>query len=43
MGVHVGFGQHNQDAAVAGYDAQIHVDLIAASGSIALPTDASWT
>ncbi len=36
-GVHIGFGQHNQDAAIAGYDAQIHVDLIAAGGQILLP------
>ena len=37
MGVHVGFGQHNQDTAVTGYNAQIHVDLIAAGGVIVLP------
>lgn len=37
MGVHIGFGQHNQDPGNAGYDAQIHVDLIASGGLLALP------
>lgn len=36
-GVHIGFGQHNQDVEVAGYNAQIHVDLIASGGTIVLP------
>ena len=36
-GVHIGFGQHNQDVAIAGYKAQIHVDLIASGGNIILP------
>lgn len=36
-GVHIGFGQHNQDATVAGYDAQIHVDLIAKGGELLFP------
>ncbi len=36
-GVHIGFGQHNQDPSKAGYDAQIHVDLIASGGLLSLP------
>jgi hypothetical protein len=36
-GVHIGFGQHNQDSTIAGYKAQIHVDLIAAGGQVLVP------
>ena len=36
-GVHIGFGQHNQDATVAEYQAQVHVDLIGAGGRIVFP------
>lgn len=35
-GVHIGFGQHNQEDEVAGYMAQVHVDLIAAGGTVLL-------
>jgi len=33
-GVHLGFGQSNQDPAVVGYDCNIHLDLIASGGTI---------
>lgn len=33
-GVHLGFGQHNQDPGVVGYQCPIHLDLIAAGGTI---------
>ncbi|MET7608680.1 hypothetical protein ABZU45_25690 [Streptomyces avermitilis] len=28
VGVHIGFGQHNQDRAVVGYEEKVHLDLI---------------
>lgn len=33
-GVHIGFGQHNQDIETAGYFCDIHIDLIAKGGLI---------
>jgi leucyl aminopeptidase (aminopeptidase T) len=33
-GVHLGFGQHNQDEMQVGYQCQIHLDLIARGGLI---------
>lgn len=39
-GVHLGFGQHNQDAGVVAYQCAIHLDLIAAGGSIWVDDDA---
>lgn len=33
-GVHLGFGQHNQDPAATGYDCKLHFDLIARGGTI---------
>ncbi|MCD9032608.1 hypothetical protein LDO32_12815 [Luteimonas sp. Y-2-2-4F] len=33
-GVHLGFGQHNQDPAVAGYSCHLHLDLIAQGGEV---------
>lgn len=33
-GVHLGFGQHNQDPGVVGYQCAIHLDLIAAGGLV---------
>lgn len=35
-GVHLGFGHHHQSRAVVGYDAEIHIDLIAADGRVAV-------
>ncbi|MCG3769181.1 MAG: hypothetical protein JW384_00301 [Nitrosomonadaceae bacterium] len=36
LGVHIGFGQHNQEDHVAGYQALVHVDLISAGGDVTL-------
>lgn len=33
-GVHLGFGQHNQDPGVVGYQCPIHLDLIATGGLV---------
>jgi hypothetical protein len=33
-GVHIGFGQHNQDPERVGYDCRLHLDLIARGGSV---------
>lgn len=33
-GVHLGFGQHNQDPGIVGYQCAIHLDLIARGGRI---------
>ena len=33
-GVHLGFGQHNQDPSVAGYECRLHVDLISRGGLV---------
>ncbi len=33
-GVHLGFGQHNQDETLMGYQCQIHLDLIARGGQV---------
>lgn len=33
-GVHLGFGQHNQDEALMGYQARLHLDLIARGGLV---------
>ena len=37
VGIHLGFGQHNQTNEAAGYIAQVHVDLIASGGTVFLP------
>jgi leucyl aminopeptidase (aminopeptidase T) len=34
QGVHLGFGQHNQDPSVVGYDCDIHLDLVARGGVV---------
>ncbi|WP_058835945.1 hypothetical protein [Luteimonas abyssi] len=39
-GVHLGFGQHNQDPAVAGYSCHLHLDLIARGGEVWFDDDA---
>lgn len=39
-GVHLGFGQHNQDPGVVGYQCAIHLDLIARGGLIWADDDA---
>lgn len=33
-GVHLGFGQHNQDPDIVGYQCSIHLDLIARGGTV---------
>lgn len=33
-GVHIGFGQHNQTVAAAGYFCDVHIDLCAKAGSV---------
>lgn len=38
-GVHVGFGQHNQDPDVVGYQCNIHLDLIAEGGKVWVDED----
>jgi len=38
-GVHLGFGQHNQDPGVVGYQCAIHLDLIAKGGMIWVDDD----
>lgn len=38
-GVHLGFGQHNQDPGVVGYQCAIHLDLIARGGLIWVDDD----
>lgn len=38
-GVHLGFGQHNQDPALVGYECQLHLDLIARGGLIWIDDD----
>jgi hypothetical protein len=38
-GVHIGFGQHNQDDVVAGYVCDIHIDLCAKGGLIYFDDD----
>lgn len=38
-GVHLGFGQHNQDPGVVGYQCAIHLDLIARGGVIWIDDD----
>jgi hypothetical protein len=38
-GVHLGFGQHNQDPNVVGYQCLIHLDLIARGGTIWVDDD----
>ena len=39
QGVHLGFGQHNQDPGVAGYDCLLHVDLISRGALIWVDED----
>jgi hypothetical protein len=38
-GIHIGFGQHNQDAGIVPYQCDIHLDLIAAGGSVWVDND----
>lgn len=38
-GVHLGFGQHNQDPGVVGYQCPIHLDLIARGGQVWVDDD----
>lgn len=38
-GVHLGFGQHNQDPGVVGYQCNIHLDLIARGGLVWVDDD----
>jgi hypothetical protein len=38
-GVHLGFGQHNQDPGIVGYQCAIHLDLIARGGTIWVDSD----
>lgn len=38
-GVHIGFGQHNQDAALVNYDCPIHMDLIASGARVTVGGD----
>jgi leucyl aminopeptidase (aminopeptidase T) len=38
-GVHLGFGQHNQDPRVVGYQCAIHLDLIARGGTVWVDED----
>lgn len=38
-GVHLGFGQHNQDPGVVGYQCEIHLDLVADGGVIKFGND----
>lgn len=38
-GVHVGFGQHNQDPGIVGYQCAIHLDLIADGGMVWVDDD----
>lgn len=38
-GVHIGFGQHNQDVALVNYDCPIHMDLIAAGARVTVDGD----
>jgi hypothetical protein len=38
-GVHIGFGQHNQDPGVVGYQCSIHLDLIASGGLVWIDDD----
>jgi leucyl aminopeptidase (aminopeptidase T) len=38
-GIHLGFGQHNQDPGVVGYQCSIHLDLIARGGLVWVDDD----
>lgn len=38
-GVHLGFGQHNQDPGLVGYQCSIHLDLIARGGTVWVDDD----
>jgi hypothetical protein len=38
-GVHLGFGQHNQDPGIVGYQCAIHLDLIARGGMVWIDDD----
>lgn len=38
-GIHIGFGQHNQDPTVVGYQCSIHLDLIARGGMVWVDDD----
>jgi hypothetical protein len=38
-GIHLGFGQHNQDPGIVGYQCSIHLDLISQGGTIWVDDD----
>ena len=38
-GIHIGFGQHNQDLSIVGYQCAIHLDLIAKGGIVWVDDD----
>jgi len=38
-GVHLGFGQHNQDPGIVGYQCAIHLDMIARGGTLWIDDD----
>lgn len=40
-GIHLGFGQHNQDPGIVGYQCAIHLDLIAKGGMVWVDKDLS--
>jgi len=39
VGVHIGFGQHNQDASVVAYEEKVHLDLITDGAELFLDSD----
>ncbi|MEU8924852.1 hypothetical protein AB0D10_28575 [Kitasatospora sp. NPDC048545] len=39
VGVHIGFGQHNQDRAVVGYEEKVHLDLITDGAELHIDDD----
>lgn len=41
-GVHIGFGQHNQNGAIVDYECDVHLDLIARGGTMTLESGQSW-
>jgi len=41
VGVHIGFGQHNQDRSVVGYEETVHLDLITDGAEVFLDEESS--
>ncbi|WP_144386668.1 hypothetical protein [Streptomyces sp. SAJ15] len=41
VGVHIGFGQHNQDRSVVGYEEKVHLDLITDGAEIYIDDESS--